>query len=192
MKASAMATIDDSRFFAATAVLALALSGCGGSNSTAEAILGQGTFGETLTLSGFPGVSTITGLTYNSIVSNAGTNAPTNYLRIWSTVDNTGLASLIYQVSSTEETLNFDVTADTSVASPVWYYAATTLTNLGFCHVSGTTNVNSLPDCSALNITISRSAGTITFASTPARSYTTSSPVSTTGTLSGSLTFPPF
>jgi len=187
-----MATIDDSRLFAATAVLVLALSGCGGSNSTAEAVLGQGTYGETLTLSGFPGVSTITGLTYNSIVSNAGTNAPTNYLRVWSTVDNTGLASLIYQVSSTEVTLNFDVTADVSVASPVWYYAATTLTNLGFCHVSGTTNVNSLPDCSTLNITVDRAAGTITFASTPARSYTNSTSASTTGTLSGSLTFPPF
>ncbi len=188
-----MTTNNASQFFVAAAVLALALSGCGGGSSTADNSLGQGATGQTLTLSGFAGVSSIPGLTYSATLSNVSTNgSTTSYLRIWTTVDNTGLASLIYQVSSTEVTLNFDVTADASVASPVWYYAATTLTNLGFCHVSGTTNVNSLPDCSTLNITVNRAAGTITFISSPAISYTNSTPASTTGTLTGSLTFPPF
>lgn len=169
----------------------LFLAGCGGSGAGSN----SSSNGGVLTLTGFAGVSTIPDLAYSSIISNSGTNGVL-YSRVWTTPNNKGLASLAYVVNSAEVTLNFNVTADASVSTgaQVWYYAANppvTIANPGFCWVSGT-NTASLPLCTSLNISVDRAAGTIAFASSPAVSYTSSSSVYATGTMSGTLSFTPF
>lgn len=152
------------RNYAATSgTFTLSVAGSGGGGGT------------TLTLS----FGNVTGLSYDAATSNAATTVPTTYSRVW--VNSAGdILDLIYMPSTAEDVLSVAVASGANS-----YWAGTPTLNI-ICHVSGSTT--SWPLCSTWGITVSRAAGTISFANTPVfndSSYTT-------GTMSGSFSFTAF
>lgn len=173
----------------ASALLAACGSGLGTGGSTA----GATQTGSTITLTGF-NTTSVTGLVYNTKASNLSSGGTfslgTIYVRAWTDSTGNHIAALsYYDGGATEQYLSFDTTANGSAAPSTWYDAGNPPAVTGtvvYCHVSG--SQVSYPTCSSLGISVNRAAGTFSVASTPAFDMNTLA----TGTMSGSLTFPPF
>jgi len=118
----------------------------------------------------------ITGLSYNAGISSI---TATQQSLVW-TNSALDMFQLVYQIGASEDVLSLAVFIGGS-----GYWAGTPTINI-ICHVSGTNT--GFPTCASWGITVSRAAGTISFASTPAFDMTTNA----TGTMSGSFTFTPF
>ena len=149
--------------------------GTGASFTLSVAGSGGGGSGTTLTLS----FGNVTGLTYNASLSDSATAAPTSYSRVWTNAAG-DMLDLVYQVSATEQVLSVAIGSGAN-----FYWAGTPTVNI-ICHVSGTNP--GWPTCASWGITVSRAAGTISFANTPVfndSSYAT-------GTMSGSFSFTAF
>lgn len=162
--------------------------GAGGTGGTG----GTGSTAGTLTFTGLSSVSTISGLGYSSLLSNSGVTAGgTIYYRSFMNIATGGLAQMNYYATTTQDTLTFTSTANVNAATVVWYNAGPPLTQpaIGQCWVGGASNPSALPTCTSWGIAASRVAGTVAFTSTPV--YNTAN-IAATGTMSGSLTFPPF
>ncbi len=161
----------------------LLAAACGGGGSGAGA--GSGAAG-TLNLSMSTGSFTLTGLSYSAQLSTAsGTVGGYSWLQ---DDFNNGVAdaAVDYYSTSTEDTLDFLVTPN---RGSTWYDAGPPPTTMPSCWVSGASNPIGLPLCTTWGIAISRTAGTITFTNTPV--FNSANPA-VTGTMSGTLTFPPF
>lgn len=140
-----------------------------------------GTVG-TLTLS-----SPFSSLSSQSYVYDTTDSEPTNHIwRVGSGQAQVAAAQMeIYNAPGSEsELLHFFVYEGTGL-SGLWVYVG----DSGSCILSGTDLYDYYPLCSSWGITVNRSAGTISFESTPVLDKTDGT---TTGTMSGSLTFTPF
>lgn len=159
-------------------------------------------YSPTLTATGY--FTGITGLTSAPAIdsSNSQPNATpipaTLFSRNWlNTSDNTTLSgqkntlTLLYYVSANEDYLGIMGNDSSGQA----FYAGTSSNNANFtytCNVSGTNTLGySLvrPTCTSWGITVNKSTGTITFASTPV--YDPYGAIGQTGTISGTLGFTP-
>jgi len=160
------------------------LAACGGGSNPFNAVGtgggGGGGGGSTLTLSA---LSSPTGLVYSTTISGVSGSITS---RVWTNTAG-DMLDVLYTVGAAEETLGVAVTTGTTTVwaggTPSTYSA-----NSIICHVSGT-NTLGWPLCSSWGISVSRSGGTISFSNTPAFNQSTTT---TTGTMSGSFTFPPF
>ena len=164
------------------------LAACGGSKSSTPTggIPGGGTpsggtGGATLTLSA--PFTSITGLTYNAAIG--ASTAPPSYSRVWTaSTPSWGMLDLIYTVDPAGDWLS--VTATTSTNS-IW--AGTPTGPIGSSIICRVTNATTYePLCSSWGITVSRSAGTMSLASTPVFDISTNA----TGTMSGTFSFAAF
>ena len=174
------------RFFAVILVLSASglLTACGGGGGGGGS---SSSSGATITLTGFTD-SSVSGLAYNSTVSNAASGSvvgsTTLYTREWNDSTGNNIATMTYyDGGTTEQYLGFNVMANALTTANV-YYVDTGSSIL--CHVSGTTVT--YPTCSSMGITVDRVNGTLSLVSTPALN-----PISgAAGTMSGSLTFTAF
>lgn len=156
------------------------LAACGGGSTPSTTSNPPAPTGATLTLTA--PFTSLTNQTPWTALDNTGGTTSTTYTRATHSTTNSGFTTLYYTVSSTYTTMFFDgfpVTGNN--------FSAGTLPMNMICLISGT-NAGGWPTCSSWGIAINRSAGTITFTSTPVFDSTSGQ----TGTMSGSLTFTPF
>lgn len=166
----------------------LLLAACGGGGGGGSGGTGSGSVGGTLT---FTGVSTVSipGLVFFGSQSSAVTGG-TLYTEYFFNKATNGDGNLYYESTATQDTLNFIALTNTGSSTAPYYFLGTAQPVIAnTCWVGGASNPSAYPTCASWGITASRVGGTITFASAPVYDPVNSA---VPGTMSGTLTFPPF
>ncbi|HEY0665523.1 MAG TPA: hypothetical protein VGD24_05625 [Gallionella sp.] len=152
------------------------LTACSGKSSDSPAPTG-----DTLTIS-----APIGDLTYLNHTSSFIPNTATTFYNNWITSQSGGVASLFMQYTLASGLILSDYVSISGVSDNGTAFTAGLPTSI-ICNV---TNVVSVwPSCATWGITVDKAAGTISFASTPVFNDLNNTE---TGTMTGTLTFPPF
>jgi hypothetical protein len=175
----------------AAAILTACGGGGGGDSAGSNTTTVTGTPGN-LTLTGNASGSSVSGLYNISLANLTSTIAgDTVHIRTFINSANTHVASMRFSDLSTGgSVLQFNVTPDSQAATPEFSILGSTA---GFYScvvtaVTATSAYSTSPTCTSIGVAISRTAGTVSFTNSPSVSSVTS----TTGTITGSLTFTPF